>query len=110
MVFIDYSGISALTELEKELIKKLILSYGEKLDTKLPPNTRIAINIKLYEKTGERKKYSIHARLNVPDQVLVAEAADWDLEKTTHKVMKKIEAELNHVFKDLDRGFKKEYE
>lgn len=110
MVFIDYSGLNELPEQEQEILKELVVEYSEKLDIKLPPTTRVAIDVKLYGKKGERKKYSIHARLNVPDQVLTAEATDWDLERTAHKVMKKVEAELKHTFKDIERGFMKDYE
>lgn len=110
MVFIDYTGLDALEEAEQESIKNLIIEYAEKLDSKLSPDARLEMNIKLYKEEGGRKKFSLNAKLDAPAQILTAEAADWDLEKTTHKIMKKIESALKATFKDIERGYQKEYE
>jgi hypothetical protein len=44
-------------------------------------------------------KYSFHARVDGPQFAAKADAVDWDMRRTVHKVMQALENELEHKMK-----------
>ena len=50
-------------------------------------------------KTKGKAKYSFNCRANSPQANFHSEASDWDLLRTVHKVMKKMELEVKKYHK-----------
>ena len=100
---IQIKGIELLTEREKQEAEKIITKAYEKLKWKIKNDFLLNIAIKEYSKSGEnfnkRKKYSIHAEISGPIQIVEASAVDWDFNKTLHMVMDNLAVEVEHLFK-----------
>jgi len=95
---IRFIGLRDLTQEEANLISVLVEEYKLKLQREISDFT-LNVAIKKRTKTGSKIKYSIHTKLEAPATILVSQAFDWDLARTTHKAMKKLENELQHKFK-----------
>lgn len=94
---IQFIGLNSLEKKESDVVRGLAVEYYDRILRDLP-QALLVLNTKIYDQEG-KKKFSLHARINAPGIVLVTEAADWDLRRTVHKVMKKMERELQHKFK-----------
>ena len=92
-----YRGLKKLGEIESSTVSILVDRYLPKIE-RLAHANKLIIGIKEYDKEGNRSKYSIHARLEAPSVFIAAKAHDWDLRRTLHKVLKKIENEAQHKF------------
>tara|TARA_Y100000310_G_C20668295_1_gene808840 strand:- start:2171 stop:2614 length:444 start_codon:yes stop_codon:yes gene_type:complete len=96
MGILRYVGIRSLAKLEQDKVKTLMLKYMEKLDRYFV-NYNCKIHLKTHDVEG-RPNYSFHARIFNPDFLFSAKADDWDLNKTVHKLMKKVLTEAEHKF------------
>lgn len=94
---IQFIGLNGLEKKESDIIKGLAVEYYNRVLRDLP-QALLVLQVKIYKEEG-KQKFSMHARINHPSIVLAAQAADWDLRRTVHKVMKKIERELQHKYK-----------
>jgi hypothetical protein len=103
MAAIEIEGIGSLTEEEKKEAKKIIDRAYEKLKWGVKKDFLLRVIVKEYSKSGEnfnkRKKYSIHAEISGPVQVIEASAVEWDFNKTLHMAMNKLIAEVEHLFR-----------
>ena len=106
---ISYIGLKNLDNLEISKIKNLSVEYCEKFERNLGKDALLILHLQKYRVKGKRAKYSIHAKINSPSLILNANAADWDLNRTLHKVLKKFKGEIEHKFKPKPKpyGFKK---
>ncbi len=96
---VQYIGLKDFTSEESSDIKKLSLRYLEKLEHHdFPSRVHLALRCKKYSREG-KPKYSFHGRLDCPSLLLTSQASDWDLHRTLHKVMQKLEREFQHRFK-----------
>ncbi len=93
---IQIKGIDILTEQEKRLANKLLNEYFPKIERKIKNIISLKVHIKEYEKEGERKKYSINIKIINSTDVFEANAYNWDFARTMHKVLKKIENEIEN--------------
>ena len=98
MSTVRFIGIKQFDDFEQTTITTLCTRYMEKLERDLPKEFKLAFHCKLHKKQG-KQKYSFHGRVNTPNFLFSSEASDWDLRRTVHKVMKKLERELQHKYK-----------
>ena len=93
---VQYIGLKELGD-EAYTAQQLVEKYAEKFD-RWVPDAGIVFHSKLHD-IGGRVKYSLHARIDSPGFVAKAEAVDWDLKRTVHKVMKALENDVEHKLK-----------
>jgi hypothetical protein len=63
----------------------------------------LKVHIKEYKKEGQGKKFSINVDLHFSGKRLKSEATDWDLARTLHKSMIKLQNEIEHKFHISDK-------
>ena len=103
MELIQIVGLEQLEKSEKDDIKRLVNEHFTKIQRHLKNIEGIVLNIKEYNKEGKRKKFSLHLRAIAPIHIFEADAVDWDLRRTVHKVFEKLENELEHHFHGSDQ-------
>ena len=87
-------------------IKDLIEKKLSKLEHDFSQDSKLIVDIKEYEKEGNRAKFSIHLRLEAPSSMLAAHAFDWDVIKATRKALDNLETEFKHKFKTEGTKYK----
>jgi hypothetical protein len=98
---IQFIGVKDLSEDEKEIVNTLSTEYYGKIKRSLKNLTSMVVQVKIYQKEGAKKKYSINVRVIAPTRMIEADkAADWDLARTLHKAFKNIEREIEHMIRD----------
>ena len=96
MIPIQTKGTELLEEKEKQITNKIIDEYYPKIQRQFKNLTSLTINFKGYKKQGKNKKYSINIKAIAPTKIFEANASDWNLTRTLHKVMNKLKAEIEH--------------
>ncbi|MEK6823994.1 MAG: hypothetical protein AABY06_03065 [Nanoarchaeota archaeon] len=102
MVDLKTIGFEILTEKTKEEFQKIWGEYSKKIENKLKNVESVKIHLKEHS-PGGRIKFSVHAIVNYSGKILEADAVDWDLKRTFHKVFNKIENEIEHTFHVSDQ-------
>ena len=102
MIALKTKGFEALTPKTKEDFQKLWEEYSKKIERKLKNVESCRIHIKEYS-PGGKTKFSIHVLVTYAGKFMEADAADWDLNRTFHKVFTKIEEEIEHKFHVSDQ-------
>ncbi|MEK6817286.1 MAG: hypothetical protein AABX80_00640 [Nanoarchaeota archaeon] len=97
MVNLQTIGFEILTEKTKSEFQKLWEEYSKKIERKLKNVESIRIHLKEYS-PGGKTKFSVHILATYSGKSIEADAVDWDLKKTFHKVFNKIENEIEHAF------------
>ena len=97
MVNLQTIGFEILTEKTKSEFQKLWEEYSKKIERKLKNVESIRIHLKEYS-PGGKTKFSVHILATYSGKSIEANAVDWDLKKTFHKVFNKIENEIEHAF------------
>lgn len=95
---IEIRGVNLLTEEEKKLADELLNEYYPKIQRRIKNIISLKVHIKEYKKDGTRKKYSINVSVINSTDVFEANAHDWDFARTMHKVLNKIENEIEGRF------------
>ena len=95
---VQFINLKILEEEEKPTVNKLVDEYFSKIQREIK-NASLIVQFKKYNKEGRRAKYSIHARVDAPSIICSAEASDWDLARTLHKVFNKVQNEIKHKYK-----------
>ena len=94
---IHITGIKELNPEELPIANKLVDEYYEKISRSLHNITSLQVHFKCYNKEGEKRKFSIHAKAVAPTQIFVStKAQDWDLARTMHKCFKDLERAIQH--------------
>ena len=96
MGVVQYVGLKVLGD-DAGTVQTLVEHYAAKLGRDFP-DVELIVHTKLHD-IGGRVKYSFHARLDTPRFVAKADAVDWDLKRTVHKVMQALENEVEHKLK-----------
>jgi len=95
-------GFNVLNEKDKRDFQKLFEEYSKKIQYKIKGIELIKIHLKEYnyreDIADKNKKFSIHVKVKGPMKSIEAEASDWDLRRTLHKVFKKMIEEAEHTF------------
>ena len=102
MIGLKTIGFEILTEKTKNEFQKLWEEYSKKIEHKLKNVKDIKIHLKEHNHGG-KTKFSIHVAVNYSGKSMDAEADDWDLKRTFHKVFNKIENEIEHIFHKSDQ-------
>jgi len=99
---IKYIGLNDLDDIERSKLTKIIESKYEKIHRLINNIANLVVTIKLYNdnhKNDEKKKYSIHIRIEAPTVQFSAEDFDWEIGKAINKTVNKIINEIEHRFK-----------
>ena len=102
MIALKTKGFDALTPKTKEDFQKLWEEYSQKIERKLKNIESCKIHLKEYS-PGGKTKFSIHVLVDYAGKAMEADASDWDLNRTFHKVFNKIEQEVEHKFHVSDQ-------
>ena len=97
MVLIQTKGFEVIGNKQKEDFDKIVNDGLLKIQRKLKTINSLNIHLKEYSKEG-RVKYSIHAHVTDSFGTIEADAADWDFNRTLHKVFTKLQSEIEHKF------------
>lgn len=98
---IEYVGLKEFDDKEKAVIVKISEEYYPKIERKLHNELKIKVHVKTYDKTGDRKKYSIHIKALAPTKELDSNKHDdWNLEVAMHAGFKALIKEIEHRFHD----------
>lgn len=93
---IEFNGKNILNEEEKKVVDQLSKEYYEKVQRQLKKPFLFKIQISEHNSGGKRKKYSFEVNVICSGEIFKAQAFDWDCARTIHKLMKKIETEIEH--------------
>jgi len=96
---IEIVNAEVLKEKEKEIANKLLEEYYFKIKRMIKKEFLLKTNFKEYEKDGKKVKYSINAEAIFSGKMINSSSWDYDLARTIHKAMKKIESEIEHKFR-----------
>lgn len=108
MAEIKVNGIELLDEKEKEAATRLLNEYIPKIERLLKKEFVLEVYFKEHEKDGKRKKYSIDAKAVSSTNVIFSVSGfDWDFARTLHKVMNKLQTEIEHRFHSSDQHDKR---
>ena len=91
---ITYVGLNLLDHNEKDSLMAIVGQHAKKLE-RIVPKANLMFHVKLHE-IGGRMKYSLHSRVKVGKEMITAEASDYDLHRTSHKVMDKLMNGIEH--------------
>jgi hypothetical protein len=100
MADIEITNAEILTEDEKKVMNKLLNEYYSKIQRMTKTPIKLKIDVKEYDKEGEKCKYSLNSQLIFSGKMLSSSSWDWDLTRAIHKAMKKIESEAEHKWKE----------
>ena len=95
---IQILGLKDFNEKEKSEVLELTQRYYEKIENNLPG--LLKMHAKKHDKTGERCKYSFHVKIQAPENLINVKGDDWILATALHKVLKKVESQVKHKFKN----------
>jgi len=107
MINLQTVGFEILTEKTRNEFNELWGEYSKKIGRKLKNAESCRVHLKEYS-PGGKTKFSIHALVSYAGKSIEANASDWDLRRTFHKVFNKIEQEIEHKFHVSDQHQRKE--
>lgn len=95
---VKYSGLKELTPIEQAKLRNIAESEYERIKQSYKNLMDLKIDVRVYGK--EKKKYSIHAKIEGPSKIITAEASDWDITKVTRQIITKLKNEVKRQFKE----------
>lgn len=98
MVDIQYIGVNELKDNEKEIVDALSVKHSERIERSLDGITSFRVHLKVYEKEGNRNKFSITIHIVGKGKVFRSSASGWDLPKALHQSYLDIEKQIEHMF------------
>lgn len=107
MINLQTVGFEILTEKTRNEFNGLWEEYSKKIERKLKNAESCRIHLKEYS-PGGKTKFSIHVLVSYAGKSIEANASDWDLRRTFHKVFNKIEQEIEHKFHVSNQHQRKE--
>ena len=107
MINLQTVGFEALTPKTRNEFQKLFDEYSKKIGRRLKDARSFKIHLKEYN-FGGKTKFSIHVLASYYGKSIEADSSDWDLKRTFHKVFKKIEEQIEHIFHVSDQNKRKE--
>ena len=94
---ISYKGLKKLTFDEVSIIQTLSQKYYNKFLRDFE-NPKLIVDIKKYDKEGNKAKYAISLRLEIPT-IISSKQADWDLRRALHESFENLENAIHHKYK-----------
>ncbi len=98
-VHITISGIQDEDEFLKNVVRKEVISYIEKI-RKMTEIIYFTVHVKKADEEGKRARFSVNVRATTKLGELHADESEWDLPKAVAGALGKIERE---VYKEEDR-------
>ena len=95
---ITIKGLDEFTEEEVKKIKELTFTNFEKISRDIKGD--LVMHAKKHNKDGDRAKYSFHAKIQTPDNLINVEDTDWLLSTALHKTMNKLKNSVHHKLKN----------
>ena len=99
---VQFIGLNKFENSEKVIINEITGKHLNKIN-RLVTNYLLIIKVKKHsianKKLDEAVNYSLHAKIELPSIFISASYSDWDLKRTVHKTLEKLENELKHKFK-----------
>lgn len=97
---IQFVGVNELSAEEQALVSKISTENYEKLQRTLKTIEKMTVHVKCYEKTGQRKKYSLHVRVKAPTRAVIesCKSDDYDLPRALHKAFEDVKTQASHRF------------
>ncbi|MBI2670799.1 hypothetical protein HYX18_02385 [Candidatus Woesearchaeota archaeon] len=99
---IRFIGLNEFDSAERSIINELTDKHIKKISRAIG-DYELVIKVKKHstanKKIDESVKYSIHAKMEFPNILIMASYADWDLRRTMHKTFEKLHNEIKHKFK-----------
>jgi hypothetical protein len=103
---LQLNGIESLSEIEKMEINSISEKACEKFQRELNNDFLLKVTIKqsgvVKDNPNKKRKFSVHAELSGP-VMFEASAAEWDLKKTIHMAIQKLDYEIEHKFHNLNQ-------
>tara|TARA_Y100000034_G_scaffold132887_1_gene196947 strand:- start:3774 stop:4082 length:309 start_codon:yes stop_codon:yes gene_type:complete len=94
---IQILGLDDFDEDERAKIIDLTNMHYEKIKRDLPG--KLVLHAKKHEKDGDRCKYSFHARIQIPNNLVNVNGEDWDLNTALNKALIKVENYTRNKFR-----------
>ena len=94
---IQILGLDAFDEDEKTKIIELTGAHYEKIKRDL--SGKLVLHAKKHEKDGDRCKYTFHARIQIPNNLVNVNGEDLDLAKAIHISLTKVENYTRNKFR-----------
>ena len=97
---IRFIGVKDLEPEEQYLVSKLSTENYQKIKRVLKNVTNMTVHVKCYEKTGGKKKFSLHVRVSAPTKNIIesCKAHDFDLARALHKAFADVRTQLKRKF------------
>lgn len=95
---IQYIGVGDLQSGEREVLNQVVEGELDKIKRKMPKDTvNGTLQVKVYQKEGDRKKYSMHLKLQFSKFLIdSSNQDDWDLPTALHKAFESVHNQLQH--------------
>lgn len=94
---LQFVGLNELEPMEQELVQRVSTENFEKIKRMLKNITKVKVQIKVYDKEGKRKKYSIHIQASsATNELDVDKAQDYDLARAIHKGFEDLKNLIEH--------------
>ncbi len=96
---IQFVGVSELPAEEQATVQSITTEQFDKIKRDLQNITNMTVHVKFYQKTGGRKKYSMHVKVAAPTHVFdSSNSDDWELPRALHKAFEDIRHQIQHRF------------
>ena len=95
---VQYIDLKLLEKEESAVLVPIVDSYIKKLE-RMTPDATLILHAHKQKTAGKKAKYSFKVRLDNPNIILETSAFDWDIARTTHKVLKQVEKILKRKYK-----------
>ncbi len=92
---IQFVGLKNLHEDEIERLNEISARELKKIERHLN-DAKLIFDIKKYDRTGNRARILINARLDTPKKKFNMQAEEWDITKVTHMIFEKLRNEIIH--------------
>ena len=98
---IQFVGVSSLEPEEQVLVSRLSTENYEKIKRALKNITNMTVHIKCYEKTGGKRKFSLHVRVAAPTIKVIesCKSDDFDLARALHKAFNDVRTQIQHRYR-----------
>ncbi|MBI4146651.1 hypothetical protein HY489_04925 [Candidatus Woesearchaeota archaeon] len=95
---IQFVGVSSLAPSEQEVVQILTTEYFDKIKRAVHNMTNLTVHVKAHNAEGNRKKYSLHVRVQVPTKNTFesCNADDWELPRAVHKAFEDVQSQIRH--------------
>lgn len=100
---IQTKGLQNLSDKEREIANNLLNEYYPKIQRRIKNIMALLVNFKEYKKEGKQKKYSINVKVKFPGGIFEINATDWELKRTLHKALNKIQEKIEHRLHSSDQ-------